>query len=558
MHLRLASLLSLTLLLAACSQSTAPTTTPDPTSSAPSTPVKATGSATLKLFIPAVKASGLGAQFLSAGTTAVRVRIGTVDQTFGVGANAPGCAAVSGGVSCTFSLVVPAGSQTLVIDALDVHGAVLSTSTQQITVTAGANTPLTVTLTGVAAAGSGTLSVTSRLGDLYDYDSYGNGPHQVGLDQGGAYTLAVTLKDASGQVILDPGLPAFRVCSSNPAFTLTGGTTSAPVLTAPEPTNTGDQITTVFIPPDGNCATTTGSLASADYAVSALHSASVAIDYNTYTGIPGSIMHVTGKLFSYLGRPVHASGVRVTADSGGLGSFNPESTVTDANGEAHFLFTTPMSVPRGPYPWYTFALNFEGVVGAPVSYAPKNGPVSLDNSVINLSPDTVNTGQTSTLYVTLQDIYGIEIASEPTVTATGGAVVGELSYDDSDNAYFPITAPNTSGPVTITVASGGVTVKTLTLTVKGNPVTVLDGTQPVPALYDFPSGAAKAFTLQEAGYSGAFTVTANNSNVTASVSGTTLTVTPVSAGTTTLTVSDARGQSMHFDVRVSTLDLVVQ
>jgi len=211
----------------------------------------------------------------------------------------------------------------------------------------------------VPAAGQGSLNVTSRLPEVY------SSGQQVGLDRGGAYTLAVILKDANGQVIPDAALPPFKVCSSNPSFTLTGASTGTPVLTAPEPQVGADQTTRVFVPADGNCSTTTGALASADYIVSGIHRWSAGIDNSTFTGLPGSTMRVIGGLYTALGNPMPLSGVRVDTFAGDGGSFDPSSTTTDANGKVSVLFTAPMAV-SGPGQRFRIALSFEGVGSAPI------------------------------------------------------------------------------------------------------------------------------------------------------------------------------------------------
>jgi len=316
----------------------------------------------------------------------------------------------------------------------------------------------------VPAAGQGSLSVTSRLPEVYSSGQYGQ---QVGLDRGGAYTLAVTLKDANGQVIPNAALPPFKVCSTNPAFTLTGASTSTPVLTAPEPQAGPDQTTTVFIPADGNCATTTGALASADYIVSGIHLFTAGIDPSTFTGLPGSTMRVSGAILTHLGNPMPLS-VRVTTYSSNGGSFNPSSTVTDANGRVSVLFTAPIALADRSRR-FLIALQFEGVGGAPIDYELHNGPVSLSNSFVSLSPSTVSVGGQSTLCVTLYDTYYLQLVNGPTLSGTGGVIIGAPTYDSvacgEGTAAYPITAPITPGPVTITVASGDITVRTLTLNV---------------------------------------------------------------------------------------------
>jgi len=69
----------------------------------------------------------------------------------------------------------------------------------------------------------------------------------------------------------------------------------------------------------------------------------------------------------------------------------------------------------------------------------------------------------------MYDTSHLEILSEPTLSGTGGLVIGRRIDDKiaCGNGRFSsrITAPNTPGPVTITVASGGATAGLLTLNV---------------------------------------------------------------------------------------------
>ncbi len=122
---------------------------------------------------------------------------------------------------------------------------------------------------------------------------------------------------------------------------------------------------------------------------------------------------------------------------------------------------------------------------------------------------------------------------------------------------FPVTAPTTPGNVTFTAKVGTNTVGTGSLVVNPYALNVIDGTNSVATQYDFTSGAAKTFTVSENAYSGAFTVSTSNTNVTASISGGVLSVTPVNAGLTTVTVRDSSGQSKSFDVSVTTVTITV-
>jgi uncharacterized protein YjdB len=74
------------------------------------------------------------------------------------------------------------------------------------------------------------------------------------------------------------------------------------------------------------------------------------------------------------------------------------------------------------------------------------------------------------------------------------------------------------------------------------------------------SANAQSFTVSEANYSGAFTATIDNANV-ASVTqqdATTFVVTPLAAGTATITVTGATGQQQTVSVTVTPLTGQIQ
>lgn len=531
-----AALLLTALLFASCSQqANLPGDSPSPSS-----PVteKATGTATVRVFIPSVAPQGLRPQYLPGTTTGLRVRLGIFDQTFPVGAGQAGCEAVTGGVTCTFTLTVPAGEQTLRLDALDAANHVLSTASQTVTVVKGQNNAFNVLLTGVPAAGAGSLGVTSRPDEVTG--AAGN----LTLDRGGAFSLSVALRDASGQTIINPGLPTFKVCSSNAAFSLTNPTTETPTLTAPEPTGT-TQSATLYVPADGNCATTTGPLANVNVSVPAFHLA-LSVPASV---VAGSSAVTSAQLRTALDNVLNLAG-RTVAFSTSAGSMSAASATTDATGQASVNLIAPASVTTG-----TVTASSDGVT-ANASFTTTAGTADDTTSTVVVSPDAVKVGQTSTVTVTLKDANGNPVNTTPTLSATGGAVIGTPTA--SGNVFtFPVTAPATPATVVFTARVGSSVVGTGNLAVTPYALLVRDGTTPVAAQYDFTSAAAKTFAVSEQGYAGAFTVQTSNTNVTASLSGGTLTVTPVRAGLTTITVQDAYGQEVTFDVSVTTVSITV-
>ncbi|THF87840.1 hypothetical protein E7T09_00970 [Deinococcus sp. KSM4-11] len=535
-----AVLLVSALLLAGCSS-----VTPAPTASTPvaSTPVPAT--ATLSVFIPS--ASGFHAQYVPTTTTGLRVRLGTYDKTFPVGAAQPGCTAVTGGVSCTFTLTVSAGAdQTLRLDALDAANHVLSTSTQTVTVVKGQNNAFDVLLTGVAAAGLGSLTPTSRPAEVTAATG------SAILDRGGAFSFGVALRDASGQIIVNPGLPTFTVCSTNAAFTVAGAATTTPVVTAPEPTGAA-QTTTLFIPADGNCSTTANPLASTALTVPAFTlEASVPA-----TIVAGSSAVTTAQLYTAKHNLLTVAG-RTVGFSTSAGSVSAASDVTDSTGQASVNVIAPTTITTG-----TVTASSAGVSGT-ASFTTVAGTANATTSTLTVTPDTVFVGGSSTVTVTLKDANGNPVTTAPTLTGTNGVTIGAAMGGAAVNNVFtfPVTAPTsiTANPTTVvfTAKVGGNTVGTGTLTVNANPVVITVGGQPIPPVFDFSSGGAQTFTLSQPGSTGVFTSASSNPGVaTATITNGVLTVTPIGAGVSTITITDQYGQTVTFDVTVTTVSITV-
>ncbi len=391
-HKNAALLLSF-LLLAACGQVVPPSATL-PTPPVGSTPAQ--GTAILRVFIPNKE---LQPQYLPSTTSGLRVRLGTFDQTFPVGAGAAGCTAVSGGVSCTFTLTVAAGTDlTLRLDALDTANHVLSTASQTVTVVKGQNNAFDVLLTGVAAAGLGSLTPTDRASEVSATTA------SATLDRGGAFTFGVALRDASGQTIIDPGLPSFKVCSSNAAFTVAGAATSTPVVTAPEPTGTA-QTTTLFIPTDGNCSTTAGPLASTTLTVPAFQLA-VTVPATIVSG--GSAV-ASAQLLTAQGHPLTVAGRSVQFMPPPNTSVTPNLATTDATGKA----SVNVIVNRGTFPTSkTLTATSDGVSGT-ANFNIVAGDADATTSSVVVTPGIVKVGEASSVSVTLKDASGIPVTTRP-------------------------------------------------------------------------------------------------------------------------------------------------
>lgn len=178
--------------------------------------------------------------------------------------------------------------------------------------------------------------------------------------------------------------------------------------------------------------------------------------------------------------------------------------------------------------------------------------------------------------------------SASTVTAdTAGATVGTLTPTDPDqNETFTYTVDDARfevvgnvlklkagqsvppSPATVNIS---VTVRdsannpftkafALTVTaVQRQPIVIRQGSGPDLARYDFGSNAPQSFTVSEQGFAGPFTLVTNSAPSVASASlvGGALTVTPLAAGETTLTIGDG-AQTRTFTVGVTTATITIR
>lgn len=531
-----ALLLLTSLLLASCGPSSLPGTETPPPVAVTTTRVS------VSIKIPAAPApQSLAPQYVPTTTTQLRIRIGGTDQTLPVTPGSSNCVTGTDGTTCTFtlSLNVAAGNGlTLLVDALDSNLTVLSTASKTVDVQLGQDNPLSITLVGVAAGAS--YAFTDRAGDV-------TAGATTDLDRGGAYAVGVALSDPSGQIIVDPGRPDDLLCSSNPDFTVTAATKGRFTITAPEPTGQ-DQTATLSVVVGNDCATGTA-LSSGTVRVPAQ---TLVLDLSTSSPVAGSTVLATATLKTARGNPLPLSGRSVTFTTTNGSVISP--VLTGSAGTATGTVTTSPSVGTG-----TVTATAGGVSQSASFTSVAGTPTQVTSSMV-FAPDTVKVSAQSTLTLTVNDANGNPVSTTPAITAPAGATV-TLTGTSGNVFTYTVTAPATPGTYRFSAGVNGTIVGQADLVTTPYPLMVLNGATPLVAgsRYDFTSSAAKTFTVQEAQYSGAFTVTSSNAAVaTASISGGTLTVTPGSGvGISTITVSDANGQSFAFDVSVTAVTLVI-
>ncbi|WP_456829931.1 hypothetical protein [Deinococcus sp. UYEF24] len=544
------------LLLGACGQTTPPVAVlPSPSSShAPVVdPLSATLS--LKLFIPAAAQSqALRPQFVSSATSSLRVQLGASDTTLAL--NDANCAASTGGQTCTFSVnVAPGLNQTLTVSTYDASLHLLSTSTSTVSIIAGQDNPLALTLTGVAASAS--FMATDRSADISSGLS-----GSLLLDLGGSYTAGIALLDAAGQTILNPGRPTETVTSSNASFTVTDNGVGVFRVLAPDPIGS-DQSTTLTVKDAGGSVLLTQVLT--------VPAEKVVLSLATASPVAASSLLATARLTSNRGRPLPIAGrpVGFITTNGFFANSEQrnESATTDSSGMVSLsLYSSPIGGVSG-----VVTASNDGASGSS-TFITVAGVANTTTSSALLSPGTVQVGGVSTLTVTLKDEFGNPVTTVPTVTVNGAATLGAASQ--SGNVFtYAVSAASVPGVTNFTVISDGNPVGVANLTVTAYPLTVSDGGAALvsgSSQYDFQNSAAHTFAVAAVGYVPVFAVAAvgyvpvftvsssNTAVATASVSGGALTVTPGhTAGLSTITVSDLLGRSFTFMVSVTTATLTI-
>lgn len=236
------------------------------------------GKAKISIRIPLKKKRGhqMHPEYISPSTQSMTVATtGSVPlQTFNLTPTSAGCTTSAGVLSCSETAYFPAGQQTLTLTLFDQQngaGNQLSTASQQVTITAGTATNITVTLNGVPSSATVLL----------------NGSAAASIPQGVATSVpaTVTAKDADGNIIMSPGnySSAITLSDSDTSGATTLSTTS---VTAPGASITvsynGSAISSATITPSIN-----GTAQSAGAATLTLTSAAPQPTFGPTTAVSG-------------------------------------------------------------------------------------------------------------------------------------------------------------------------------------------------------------------------------------------------------------------------------
>ncbi|WP_027483043.1 hypothetical protein [Deinococcus pimensis] len=540
MNTRVLPLTLAALLLGACGAPTAPTpgevstlppTTPpaDPPTTPPVTPT----TATLRVVVPhaATQAAATLTLSLRTGDTSV------LAKTFSVTSAAAECTPdpQNTTLTCTYALTVDPGTFTADLAASNAAGDVLSRATTTVTFAARQDTSVNLTLSGVPA--SALLALTDREDDL----GPGNGPDALDLDLGGAYAARVSLLDADGFLILDPDVTATGLCTTSEGFGVAPADGAASfTLTTPTPDLTA-RAATFTVPRAGHdCTDDTPLPVATTLRVTPLR---LGLTVTPATVTVGERYTATAQYLSTRGRNVAVSGKIVSLSFGG--AFGR----TDTNG----AFSGNTAAPTTPGSVNVSASSQGLTAGATVTVVA--GPAA--NLSATLDPSTVYLDEKSTLTTSVTDRYGNAVSDAVTVTPATGMIVTRTGESGGVGTFE--VDPNLRAGQRYVFVQSGLLQTAAVLNVRRYPLTITQGGADLTR-HDFTSSEPQSFLLAEKLYTGGFSfVNSGDPNVAVAViDGSTLTVTPVNAGETTLTIKDAYNQWHTLTVSVTGLAVTVR
>jgi hypothetical protein len=180
--------------------------------------------AALSIVVPSAKGSATAStvrrpQYVSPSSSQLQVAVnGGTASTYGLTPATPGCSVVSGNLTCTFSIAAPPGTDAFTLTLTDSSGSVLSKNIVNATLTAGASTPVDVTLAGIPASVRAVPAANAGI-EGSATPSY----HIPGLLP---QNIELQALDADGNVIIGPGAPAIG------APTVSSGSAYATVASA--------------------------------------------------------------------------------------------------------------------------------------------------------------------------------------------------------------------------------------------------------------------------------------------------------------------------------------
>jgi hypothetical protein len=194
---------------------------------APKPATTGTGGATLSIVVPRASevtaaSSSRRPQYVSPSSAQLQVAVnGGTPATYGLTPSSPGCNTATAGLTCTFTVAAAPGNDTFALTLTDGAGVVLSRNIINATLTAGASTPIDVTLAGVP------VSVRAVPGHNAAIEGSGTPAYHIP----GLLSQPIELQalDADGNVIIGPGAPTIGAptVSSGSAYATIASANSA-------------------------------------------------------------------------------------------------------------------------------------------------------------------------------------------------------------------------------------------------------------------------------------------------------------------------------------------
>jgi hypothetical protein len=218
----------------------------------------------------------------------------------------------------------------------------------------------------------------------------------------------------------------------------------------------------------------------------------------------------------------------------------PPASASDNNSEACSLYNAGIGQPAGT-----------------ACAAPSSTPITFTNSGGN----AITNGVDFTSSIAAAQVVTANQSGNTTFALTNstGTVPGlaTATLSGSSITVTPVSSNTAGGTTVFTVTGGGTSAGLVVQITAGggsNTVSVDQNGSPISSLGPLTvGGPAVTLTVVQAGYSGGFSIATplpNSAVITASLSGATLTITPVGAGTTTLLINGNGTASLRFTATV--------
>jgi len=203
----------------------------------------------------------------------------------------------------------------------------------------------------------------------------------------------------------------------------------------------------------------------------------------------------------------------------------------------------------------TVTMNGDGVTVQVTPHAAGFCTITVQDASAHTATIAVNVAS-GTIVVNPTTLTFASPSGTQNVAISETGYLGTFSANSSNLGVVSVSVTgNTLSVIAVGFGSATVTVSDLNSNTATVTVTVLSGNiilSPSPLVFTTPTAAAQAVGISQGGYGGSYTAAISNPTIaTEVIAGTTVTVTPVSVGTTLLTVTDTFGHSAQMFVTVN-------